>query len=316
MKHGFIVLGALLALPLCAENLPVNTIDPTTYENDQTVTIADAGISVATQQTVVIAATLTFQLPDEQQIATKVIQSDDKLLVVADSDGELLLGNYDTDAGAVCWKETGVVVEEGEEVALEAVGTVKDNRLVFQVKLNAQGPFEVVSPATGGALSAIAMEGEGTTSNLSIGLVDPTILPAPTDGTQDATLVSKYIVWLNETDKGKDLPEDVDASNAFAMNVGGEPTLEIVAIDLEKKTITVKASSMNGTTETAVKADLSKINGKLYITYAASLTETPTTEEVDVSTATNGEMVIPIPETAKFMKARVALVKPTEESSL
>ncbi|HIV09233.1 MAG TPA: hypothetical protein IAC79_03875 [Candidatus Spyradenecus faecavium] len=111
-------------------------------------------------------------------------------------------------------------------------------------------------------------------------------------------------------------------SDAFAMNVGGTPSLAITAItppaEGQAGSITVAGSYVPASTDgTATQAEaqpapLSAINGTLYITYASELGGEAKTQAVEI-TAEDGETkTVTLPEGAIFVKARVALTKPTD----
>ena len=151
------------------------------------------------------------------------------------------------------------------------------------------------------------------------------ILPAPDGGTQDAGLVSDYVTWLNDADKGGAMPEgssNDELSDAFAMNVGGTPSLAITAItppaEGQAGSITVAGSyvpaSADGTATQAEAqpAPLNAINGTLYITYASELGGKATMQEVEITAGDGETKTIELPEGAIFVKARVALTQPTD----
>ena len=141
----------------------------------------------------------------------------------------------------------------------------------------------------------------------------------------DAGLVSDYVTWLNDADKGGAMPEgssNDELSDAFAMNVGGTPSLAITAItppaEGQAGSITVAGSYVPASADgTAVQAEakpapLNVINGTLYITYASELGGKATTQEVEITAGDGETETIELPAGAIFVKARVALTKPTD----
>ncbi len=312
MKKGWMIGCAMLAFPLMGAELAINAAPTGTLEDDQELTLA-APAEVTEKATVVISATIRFSRPAETPIHLSTVStSDDKLVIVSDTDGQLLIADGAEDA----WLETGITVDETDDVQVEAIGTrTADDRLTFDITLTVDGTattFEgILSPSEATTIEKFIFEGEGEAEAVSIALAPTAIVPATGDA-QEAALVTKYAEWTRSA--GKDFPTgatDAERSNAFAMNVGGVPKLEIIAIDVAKHTISVKGT-YQGETATDV-ADLARINGKLYIAYASTLTGEVTVDEVEISVVKDGIAVISFPEAARFIKASVALSEPEKK---
>ncbi len=304
-------IGALLALPLYAASLAVNETTTGTLLDSQELTLP-AGTTVAPQATVVISATMKFTLPSETPLYSNYVTDEDKLVIMADTTGALLIA--DTSSGTGAWKNTGISISESDTVQVKAIGTPTDaGKLTFDVQLTVgatEKTVTILSPATNTTLSTLAFEGMGEASNVSVALAPTTIVPTG-DASQDAALVSAYAEWINTAGATLGDVDDATQQDAFAMNVGGLPKLEITEIDPVEHTITVKGSYTTTTGE--VEADLKTINGKLYITYAATLDGTPTTQVVPLSVVQGNLAIIPIPEGAQFIKAHVALTEPVNK---
>jgi hypothetical protein len=121
---------------------------------------------------------------------------------------------------------------------------------------------------------------------------------------------------LNESTKGGALANDATDGakmDAFAMNSGANPSLEIVDIDIlsNPKTITIKGFYEGTSGATAI--DWSKLNGTLYLTYCETLSGKPEVTEINFTIDATGCAVVKIPAEAVFMKATVALRKPPAE---
>lgn len=324
MKHVIPVFCTLLgALPLCAATeLTVNKPLETTLIDAQTVTILETP-KVAIGMVPVLTANILFTLPDETPSYDDV--ASEKLAIAVDTDGTILIA----DGATKDWVESTTVATTDEAVAVRAEGFIQDDKLYFKVTLNGADPIIVCSPSsniatlatseTAATLSTIELAGEGTVSELTLAVVDTAIIPGSETQDQDATLVSKYVTWLNDTTKGAQLPEGETCeaiANAFAMNVGGTPTLTVTALDPVAKTITLKATYALENAE-AIAAPLDEINGKLYFFYADSLTGTPTVDVVSLETLTVNDddtFTLPLPEGATFVKAAVSLETPAAES--
>lgn len=303
LLFGFV---SLALLPLCAADFAINTPypGPVTSEND-TKTLA-AAATVGDTQTLVLSATLTFTLPSETPAYSEV--TSEKLAIAADTDGTILVADAGANEASGGWIRTGCQVTADSPVAIKAVGKTVDGKLTFDVTVGTAEAVTVTSPAGGNALSTLSFTGEGSASDITLALVDTAIIPAPDGGTQDAGQVAKYVEWLNDTGSAMSDVTDTEAlADAFAMNVGGTPKLEITAINVEEGTITVKGSCDGAT------APLKTINGKLYITYAETLSGTPKSQVAEITVQTEEATTITLPEGARFVKAHVALTPPPAE---
>ncbi len=299
MKQTLLRFAFLFTLPLFA--VTVNTKVAAPYVNAKTETIV--GATIASDVALVITADLTFTCPTESP--TYDTFANDKLAIVPDVDGTLLIADGKTKTLV----NSGVSITNEEPVALRAEGTLHGDTLQFKVALN-HHVTTVTSPLSGNQLTQLCLEGEGETDALLLALVPTAIAQSTTS----LPLVERYVEWLNTTGNALANASEEEKTDAFVMNTGGTPKLEITAIDPEMHTITVRGSSTLGTTET--EANLANINGTLYITYAETLNETPQTQAVDVSTANGGEIVVKFPETTRFIKARVALSEPHDKTIL
>lgn len=314
MKHSWmwILTGLLVAGATASHGLTVNTTDETVYSDAQSLSIE--GASVDTGSTFKLKATMTFTLPTSDPSYSDVASTDDKLVIVADASGNLLIA----DGSDSSLKDSGVDVAEGDSVTVEATGSyTAADTLTFSVTLTngtSTSTTSVTAPNTTTTLSTLAFEGEGTATNLLIAVAPQGILPSSTgsDGAQDSALVDKYVEWSTGTGASvvaDSTTSDSDKSNAFAMNAGGTPSLTITDIDPTAGTITVVGSyTASDSTETTV--DLGTINGTLYITYSDSLSGTATTAEATISVNDGEAATVTLPETAKFVKATVALTTP------
>lgn len=311
MKKLPLFAALCLALPLCAAELAVN--DPATDEtltNDQTLSF-DRGVTVAAGDTVIVSATLTMTLPSDAVDQSAAVEGD-KLVVTADADGSVLV--Y---AGGTWYTAQGLTVTEGDTLDVQV--TVKGGQdavgyVVTLTKDTTTSMVEASASDTPTTFSALALSGEGSATGLAVAAVPQGILPAPPEGgTQDAELVTEYVTWLNAADKGGAMPEgasDGDLSDAFAMNVGGTPSLTITDIDVSARTITVAGSYAKGEGEEAV--DMGAINGTIYLTYASELGGQAKTAKAEVSVQHDKTAVVNLPDGAVFVKARVALTAPTD----
>lgn len=310
MKRTLTVLGLCAALPLCAQQLQVNA--PATaavYEDDQTLGIAP-GVTLGAGDTAVFSATLTMTLPSEAIDRNEVLE--DKAAVTADSDGAVLV--YANGA----WQEAGLTVAEGDTLAVEVVASSRTEGQVdyrFTLRKGEETRTVTVGAQGEAAFSILQLEGEGQATALAVANVSQGILPAGDEGAQDAALVAKYVTWLNDSAKGGAMPEgasETELSDAFAMNVGGAPSLAITDIDVAARTITVVGAYAADAGE--VPVDLGAINGTLYLTYAATLDGPATHAKVEASAVDGGAATVALPEGAVFMKARVALTPPTDDT--
>lgn len=311
MKKLPLFAALCLALPLCAAELAVNA--PATDEtltNDQTLSF-DKGVKVAAGDTVIVSATLTMTLPSDAVDQSAAVEGD-KLVVTADADGSVLV--Y---AGGTWYTAQGLTVTEGDTLDVQV--TVKGGQdavgyVVTLTKGTKTSTVEASASDTPTTFSALALSGEGSATGLAVAAVPQGILPAPPEGgTQDAELVTEYVTWLNAADKGGAMPEGAsegDLSDAFAMNVGGTPSLAITDIDVSARTITVSGSYAKGEGEEAV--DMGAINGTIYLTYASELGGQAKTAKAEVSVQHDKTAVVNLPDGAVFVKARVALTPPAD----
>lgn len=325
MKTTLLTTALLAAAAAFAETLKVNqTLEGLLTNADDTtttVTITDAS-AIAEGATTVLEATLSFTLPSADPVFSETVTSDDRLVIAAKADGTGLLVS-----DAEGWASLGVSVSENTPVAVRAEATLAADGTSVQYRVTAGGTSVTVKRPNAAAPEAIALEGVGSASALALKQVSTAVLPpAPEGSVQDAALVDRYVAWENDATKGGALDAnatDAERQNAFAMNVGGTPKLEIVAIDTANRTVTVKGSytvAAAGGTQTLAEpttADLTAINGVLTVTAQDTLSGAKTTYKVDV-TAGDGELVkVPFPnETARFVKATVDVYAPADAGSV
>lgn len=321
MKHLLSALAFCAALPVCAQatyDLVVNApAIKDTLEDKQELSISPV-VTAEGGMTVLLDATMTFTLPSEKLEAPS---EEDKISIAVTPDGMIVVSN------GTAWAETGVTVADNESKHVKIATVQGGDSLAFDVSIDGRAePLRVAATGTGTSFGTLAFEGDGSVTGLAVAAVPTAILPAPEGGSQDAALVSKYVTWLNAADKGGAMPEgasDTALSDAFAMNVGGTPSLAITAItpptDGQAGSITVAGSYVPASADgTAVQAEaqpapLDAINGTLYITYASELGGKATTKKVEISAADDEtKTVITLPEGAVFVKARVALTQPTD----
>lgn len=312
MKHLLSALAFCAALPICAQtaaNLVVNAPATTTAEENSVAYTLSEKVNVATGMTVLLDADMTFTLPSEDPEAPS---GEDKISIMPNKAGEILV----SDGNA--WAKSGVTVADNGTKHVKIVTVQKDGALAFDVTIEGMEKPLTVAPTAGETeFSTLAFEGEGEVNGVAVAAVPTAIIPSASGegGTQDAGLVSKYVTWLNSADKGGAMQgaSETELSDAFAMNVGGTPKLEVVAIDPnagEHGTITIKGSYTRNETEQA--ADLGAINGTIYVTYSETLDGTATTAEAAVTIEDGETATINLPEGAVFVKARVALTQPTD----
>lgn len=330
MKRTFAALLLLPALPLLADgtlvlNKPM--AEEIVCDNESKTFALAEEATVQAASTVVLTGELTFFLPTEDP-AYDNEAANSKLLISVDSQGEIIVANA---AEGGKWEHTGYLVTDGTTVAVRAVGCLSEGALCFTVTISpkaaeagsavdsaAAKTVEVVSPASGSALAGLCFSGVGSASGVTLALVDPGILPPAADGgTQNAALVEKYVAWANDPEKGGALGEGATAEaqqNAFAMNVGGTPSLTITAIDPTERTVTITGSYAAAEGETAV--DLKTINGVLTLASRETLSGSETLRQIDVSAAANGKAVkVPFPEEARFVKAAVSVNPPADAAT-
>ena len=322
MKKLPLFAALCLALPLCAAELAVNAPATTdTLKDDNTLEL-DKDVVVEAGGTVLFSAKLTMTLPSDSIEQSE--QAGDKLVVTADADGSVRV--Y---AGGKWYQAQGLTVKENDtlEVSVEAKGGQNAVKYVVTLKKGDVSSTVETDEVSGlPAFNTVELAGEGEATGLAVAAVSTGILPPPKDGSQDAELVGKFVDWQNDSDKGgamKDATE-TEISDAFAMNVGGKPSLTITDItppaEGQAGSITVAGSyvpvSADGTAlqAEAEPAPLNAINGTLYITYASELGGTATTVEEKISAGDGETKTITLPPGAIFVKARVALTEPDDDT--
>lgn len=325
MKTTLLTTALLAAAAAFAQTLKVNQTlaGPLTNADDTTTTVDISNGLGYEKATTILEASLTFTLPSANPKFDATVTKEDRLVIAAKTDGSGLLVSDLTG-----WQELSVGVSENTPVDVRAeVIAVQDGNATYRVSAGGK-TVEVTRPGVAKP-SAIKLEGVGSASGLVLKQVSTTILPPAIDAdgnpvTPDAALVDRYVAWENDATKGGALDAaatDEDRQNAFAMNVGGTPKLEIVAIDTANRTVTVKGSytvAAAGGTQTlseSATADLKAINGVLTVTAQDTLSGAKTTYKVDVS-AGDGQLVqVPFPETARFVKATVDVYAPADAAA-
>lgn len=310
MKKLPLFAALCLALPLCAAELAVNAPATTdTLEDDNTLTL-DKDVVVEAGGTVLFSAKLTMTLPSDSIKQSE--QAGDKLVVTADADGSVLV--Y---ADGTWYTAQDLTVTEGDTLDVQVTVKGGQDAVKYVVTLKKGDVSSTVETGEVSGLptfSTVVLAGEGSATGLAVAAVPQGILPAPPEGgTQDAELVTEYVTWLNAADKGGAMPEGAsegDLSDAFAMNVGGTPSLAITDIDVSARTITVSGSYAKGEGEEAV--DMGAINGTIYLTYASELGGQAKTAKAEVSVQHDKTAVVNLPDGAVFVKARVALTPPAD----
>ncbi len=302
MKKLLMLLCGVLAVPLMA-TVTVNTTVTTPYTNAKTDTIDGATMSEGS--TIIITANLKFTLPTAMPAYATF--KNDKLAIVADPDGKLLIA----DGAKQALVDSGVTTTENAVVSLRAVGTLMNGVLTFAVSLNNAAATTVTAPSSGTKLATLVLDGEGETDELLLSMAPTGVVPAGSGGTQDVAMVEKYVTWVNGIGKG--VSADI-AADAFAMNAGGAPSLEITSIDPEKREIKVKGWYAKGTGQTEVK--LGTIYGKLYVTYSETLGGAVKILKEDIAIDSTGVATVTLPEDAKFARARVEMAVPDTAESL
>lgn len=305
---GFV---SLALLPLCAEELQINVTHKQTVTDDQTFTISNGTLNATLPP--VLTAKITFTIPSVSPEYKDF--ENEKLAIVCDTNGEILIADGETDT----WKSSGYIATEGTEVPIKAAGKFVNDILKFDVTIGTATPVEVTAPTSDTTLTELTLTGEGTAKDITLTVVNTNIIPVQPSGYQDADQTAKYATWLNTT--GSTMSgTDAERSDAFAMNVGGTPKLEITAItpatDSTPGSITVKGYYTQG--ETTHETSLKDINGILYITWSETLTGEATITTKNITVNANGTATVELPENAKFVKATVSLVAPdtTEPTSL
>ena len=309
MKRLMCVSTCLWMLSLMATELTVNKPLEGALTDAQLVSIVGTP-TVAEGAVSVLTANVLFTIPSETPAYEDA--ANEKLALAVDSEGYILIANGETKS----WTKTSVTTNEKDPIAVYAEGRLNDTgALVFTVTLNGGTAYEVTSPVSGGDLNFVETVGDGEVSALSLALVDTTIIPGDADAKQDPALVQKYVTWLNDATKGGAMSDAASAeqlADAFAMNVGGMPALDIVAVDPVAGTVTLKGSSTVGSTTNTVS--LKAINGKIYLSWSESLSGEVTVSEASIVGGDANEITVQLPDAARFVKAAVALEAPTETS--
>lgn len=316
----FVAAGVAVA----AEVIPNKPYDgPIKCEGSKITSLTISGSpSIQKGTTLLLTAQMTFTLPTEKPAYDEEVRAS-KLAITADPDGTLLVADGNTSD----WVRSGYTVADGGSVMMRAEGKLNaesnnaESKLVFTVTFSpvaaansavdpaAVKTVEVVSPASETTLSGFTFTGEGETSALTLGLVDMAILPPAADKAQDPALVEKYVAWLNDEAKGGALAadaKDAEKQDAFAMNVGGTPSLAIAAIDPETRKISVVGSyaAADGVQK---PVDLAKINGVLTISSQEELGGEAVVQRVDVAAGAGETVTVTFPEKARFVKAAVSV---------
>lgn len=321
MKTAVTLCSLLLTLPLfAADSLAINKKPLETPITDEVTLSIEGTPTVQSGAVTVLSADIVFTIPSESPDYEAV--KGEKLALVADTDGTILIADAAQNEGAGGWKKTTVMTDGVTPIAVYAEGQLKGDALAFAVKLNDGNTTyedEVKAPDTDATLTAVQTIGEGTVSNLSIALVDTTILPGSASEPQSPELIEHYVTWLNESTKGGAMTgADVSSealADAFAMNTSGTPALEIVAIDPINRKVTLKGSTT--TNEGTTDVSLSSIYGTIYLSWTDALNGQVTVSKVEASTVDPNDanaIVVDFPEGAKFIKAAVSLKAPTETS--
>lgn len=304
MKRLMCVSTCLWMFSLMATELTVNKPLEGALTDAQLVPIAGK-TTVAEGAVSVLTATVLFTIPSETPAYEDA--ANEKLALAVNSEGSILIANGKTQS----WTVTSVKTNEKDPIAVYAEGRLINGALVFTVKLNNGTAYEVTSPVSGSDLNYVETVGDGEVSALSLALVDTTIIPGDADAKQDPALVQKYVTWLNDAAKGGAMSDTASAeqlADAFAMNVGGMPALDIVAVDPVTGTVTLKGSSTVGSTTNTVS--LKAINGKIYLSWSESLSGEVTVSEASIISGDANEITVQLPNAARFVKAAVALEAP------
>lgn len=312
MRMGIACCALLAAWPLLAQTaagktLAVNAAPTEEVWGEATVALART-VAAAQGETAVLDAVMTFSRPTEP---LETPSAEDLLALAANPEGQVVV--YDGTA----WKPTGATVPETGEatLAVRIVASVSDAPC-FKVKVGTAE--EVIVPAKKVAVSTLLFDGEGSATQVAVATVTTAILPpAAEGGAQDEALVEKYAAWAQDAEKGGAMAgaSDAEKSDAFAMNVGGKPTLAVTAIEPQADgavRIAVKGAYEKG--GAVADAPLGAIHGTLYATYAETLGGAAKTEAFAVTVAADGTATFTVPaeKKARFLRARVALAKPED----
>ena len=313
MRTMSLFAGLLMACSFAmAAELTVNNPATVTVENAAKLSISSSP-TVAADTIVVLSAKILFTIPSETPAYDDA--KAEKLALAVDTDGKILIADASQNSGAGGWLTTEVTTDEETPIAVTAEGKLQDGKLLFSVKLG-ENTYAVTSPASGAQLAELETMGEGTVSELSLALVDTAVLPSDSESLS-ADLVGAYMAWVT-TELGGKMPEEalpngVDPADAFAMNVSGKPTLQIVAVDPIARTVTLQG--LNTQESASEVVPLSKINGTIYLAYSDKLNGKVVVSEVrdeDIVSKNDNEMVVKLPEDARFVKAAISLEAPEE----
>ncbi len=302
-----------------AADLTVNKPYEGTVENAATLSIAPSP-TVATDTTIVVlSAKVLFTIPSESPAYDEAVKAE-KLALAVDTDGAILIADASQNSGAGGWLKTAVTTDEETPISVTAEGKMqKGGKLVFSVKVGSE-TYSVTSPASDAQLATLETMGEGAVSELSLALVDTAVLPSG-ETSISSDLVNAYMAWVTNVLQGKmpvdALPNGVDAADAFAMNVAGQPALQIVAVDPIGRTVTLQGLNIlsSGENSETNVVQLDQINGKIYLAYSDKLdgeVEVSAVSNEDIKLKDDGTVVVTLPEDARFVKAAISLEAPQE----
>lgn len=314
MKCIPLLCGLLIAsTAFSTTTLTVNKPLTDTLTEAQTIQI-EGNSQIAEEAIALFKTSLTFTLPSETPVYDDF--KSEILVITADTDGTILIADGKTSN----WIKTKTKVTEADKVAVKAKGYLSNGVLTFDVTLNDTETVTITSPNTSlNALSEIELCGEGVANGLSLAIVDTAIIPPTTeDKLQDDQLIASYVKWLNEATKGGAMPENAteeEISNAFAMNVGGTPSLQIAAVDPnadETGTVTLQGFTTDEKTNTS-SVQLADRNGTIYLVYSETLNGGVSVSAVpdkDIQSTDDGKLIVKLPEGARFVKAAISLKEP------
>lgn len=312
MRMGIVCCALLAAWPLLVQavaekTLAVNAAPTEEVWGEATVKLART-VAASQGETAVLDAVMTFSRPTEP---LETPSSEDLLALAVNPEGQVVV--FDGTA----WVPTGASVPETGEAALAVqIVASASGAPCFKVKVGGAG--EVSVPTEKVAVSALLFDGEGSATKVTVAAVNTAILPpAAEGGAQEAAQVRKYAEWARDDAKGGAMANasDAEKADAFAMNVGGKPTLAVTAIEPQTDgavKITVKGTYEKG--DAMADAPLGAIHGTLYATYAETLGGAAKTEAFAVEVAADGTATFTVPaeRKARFLRARVALAKPED----
>lgn len=319
MKTMSLFAGLLMAGSVAlAADLTVNKPYEGTVENAATLSIAPSPTTVATDTIVVLSAKVLFTIPSESPAYDEAVKAE-KLALAVDTDGAILIADASQNSDAGGWLKTAVTTDEETPITVTAEGKVQGGKLVFSVKVGS-ATYSVTSPASDAQLATLETMGEGAVSELSLALVDTAVLPSG-ETSVSSDLVNAYMAWVTNVLQGNmpgdALPNGVDAADAFAMNVAGQPALQIVAVDPIGRTVTLQGLNIlrSGENSETNVVQLDQINGKIYLAYSDKLdgeVEVSAVSNEDIELKNDGTVVVTLPEDARFVKAAISLEAPQE----